>query len=70
MTTMSRVPQVCPCCSTFGWITMALRAHLEGITSTWRCMKCLHHWSILQTWRTRLDEPVRKVAPTRRRLTA
>ena len=70
MTTMSRVPQVCPCCSSFGWITLVLRAHLEGITSTWRCMKCLHHWSILQSWRARIDEPVRKVRQTRRRLTA
>jgi len=70
MTTMSRVPQVCPCCSSFGWITLVLRAHLEGITSTWRCIKCLHHWSILQSWRARIDEPVRKVRQARRRLTA
>ena len=70
MTTVSRVPQECPCCSAYGWITLVLRAHLEGITSTWRCMKCLHHWSILQSWRTRLDEPVKPVRALRARLTA
>jgi hypothetical protein len=69
MTTTSRVPQECPCCSTYGWITLVLRAHLEGITSTWRCMKCLHQWSILQSWRARLDEPVRTIRLTRSRLT-